>query len=188
MEAPVKSLVGCNQLTYRWQCTLDIVPSFLPYLTLVHGHTVTCKRFCFAVYSMFDYASGLSVPPTRYSISLFDVRSAESLYQGPASTRADLLTRTFSSNQTTGTWTVASARHGPTFIFYKSAEEHLTHIIQVLNILRTQKFYTRLYKCHFHQISIKYLGHIISADGIQVNPKKIQVVKDWPRPKGVCQI
>ena len=58
---------------------------------------------------MSDCASGLSVPPTRYSISLFDMRSAESLYQGPAATRADLLTQTLSSNQTIGTRTVANA-------------------------------------------------------------------------------
>ena len=51
-------------------------------------------------------------------------------------------------------------------IFSKSAKEHLTHIRQVLNILRTQKFYARLHKCHFNQTSIKSLGHIILADGI----------------------
>ena len=89
---------------------MDIVSSF----ALVHGQTVTCKQFCFAVYSVSDYASGLSVPLTRYSISLFDVRSAESLYQGPTATRADLLTRTLSSDQTTGTRTVARAWHGST--------------------------------------------------------------------------
>ena len=73
-------------------------------------------------------------------------------------------------------------------IFSKSAEEHLTHIRQVLDILRAQKFYARLHKCHLNQTSIKYLGHIISTDGIWVNPKKIQAVKDWPRPKDVRQI
>ena len=51
-------------------------------------------------------------------------------------------------------------------VFSKSVEEHLTHIRQVLNILRTQRFYARLHKCHFNQTSIKYLGHIISANGI----------------------
>ena len=73
-------------------------------------------------------------------------------------------------------------------IFSKSAEEHLTHIRQVLDILRAQKFYAKLHKCHFNETSIKYLGHIISADGIRVNPEKIQAVKDWPRPKDVRQI
>ena len=58
-------------------------------------------------------------------------------------------------------------------IFSKSAEEHLKHIRKVLDILRTQKFYARLHKWHFNQTSIKYLGHIISADGIRVNPEKI---------------
>ena len=73
-------------------------------------------------------------------------------------------------------------------IFSKSVEEHLTHIRQVLDILRAQKFYGRLQKCHFNQTSIKYLGHIISAEGIRVNPEKIQAVKDWSRPKDVRQI
>ena len=58
---------------------------------LIYRHALIYDRFCFAVNSVSDYASGLSVPPTRHSISLFDVRRAASLYQGPAAARADLL-------------------------------------------------------------------------------------------------
>ena len=57
-------------------------------------------------------------------------------------------------------------------ILSKIAEEHLTHIKQVLDILRTQKFYARLHKFHFNYTLIKHWGYVISVDGIWVTPKK----------------
>ena len=43
-------------------------------------------------------------------------------------------------------------------------------------------------KCHLFKKQIKYLGHIISEDGIAVNPDKISCVKDWPIPKTVSEV
>ena len=70
MEALEKSAVGCSQLAYRLPVTLDTAAQ----IPSVHGRNVICNRFCLAVYSVSDCTIGLSVPPTRYSISLFDVR------------------------------------------------------------------------------------------------------------------
>ena len=40
-------------------------------------------------------------------------------------------------------------------------------------------------KCHFAQRQLRYLGHIISADGIATDPEKIQAVVHWPSPQTV---
>ena len=73
-------------------------------------------------------------------------------------------------------------------IYSKTWEEHLIHVRQVLQKLREYKFYAKLKKCNFGETSLAYLGHIVSGEGIKVDPKKIEVVKDWARPTTVKQI
>ena len=73
-------------------------------------------------------------------------------------------------------------------IFSKSQEEHLQHVKEVLEILRNNKLYAKLSKCEFGKKELNFLGHVVSADGIKVDPKKIEIVKEWPRPKDVHQV
>lgn len=39
-----------------------------------------------------------------------------------------------------------------------------------------------LSKCHFFQEQVRYLGHVVSEEGVAIDPKKIAVVRDWRRP------
>jgi hypothetical protein len=59
-------------------------------------------------------------------------------------------------------------------IYSKCEEDHEKHSRMVLKVLREHKLYAKLSKCIFYQKKIHYLGHIISADGIVVNPKNIE--------------
>ena len=68
-------------------------------------------------------------------------------------------------------------------IYSHSEEEHMLHLKIVLELLRAHKLYAKLSKCKFVQSELKFLGHIISAKGIQVDPAKVSIVKDWPVPK-----
>ena len=43
-------------------------------------------------------------------------------------------------------------------------------------------------KCHFFQKSVKFLGHIVSQEGIKCDPSKIEAVKNWPRPSSVSDV
>ena len=43
-------------------------------------------------------------------------------------------------------------------------------------------------KCEFFKPRIEYLGHIVSKDGIETNPKKIEAILNWPRSKIVTQV
>ena len=48
--------------------------------------------------------------------------------------------------------------------------------------------YAKFSKCEFWLEQVAFLVHVVSKDGIQVDPKKIEVVADWPRPTTVIEI
>ena len=61
-------------------------------------------------------------------------------------------------------------------IYSKTEEEHLQHIQQVLAVLRTNQLYAKVSKCDFLKQEIAYLGHVITAEGIAINPKLIEAI------------
>ena len=65
-------------------------------------------------------------------------------------------------------------------VFSTSAEEHAQHLKQVLALLRKHKLYAKMSKCFFFRDSVDFLGHVVSAEGVQVDPKKVSVIRDWP--------
>ena len=58
-------------------------------------------------------------------------------------------------------------------IYSKFEEEHEQHLRMVLQVLRNHNLYAKLSTCIFYQKKIHYLGHIISAEWITMDPKKI---------------
>jgi hypothetical protein len=68
-------------------------------------------------------------------------------------------------------------------IFSKTQNEHIDHLKKVLQLLRENRLYANPDKCAFFAEEVAYLGHIVSKDGLKADPKKTQVVKDWPVPK-----
>lgn len=73
-------------------------------------------------------------------------------------------------------------------IFSKSEEEHKGHVQHVLDKLRQNQLFAKLSKCDFAKDKVEYLGHIVSAQGIHPDPKKVSVIKDWPQPKSVSEL
>jgi hypothetical protein len=73
-------------------------------------------------------------------------------------------------------------------VYSKSKEEHEQHLRMVLQVLREHQLYAKLRKCLFYQEQIHYLGHIISNDGIVVDPEKIEAIKEWSAPKNVTEV
>ena len=43
-------------------------------------------------------------------------------------------------------------------------------------------------KCEFFRPQLEYLGHVVSKEGIETNPKKIAAIVNWPRPMTVTQV
>lgn len=77
---------------------------------------------------------------------------------------------------------------GEILIYSQNEEEHQKHLEIVLQRLREHKLYRKLSKCSFYQKEILYLGHIISAQGMVIDPTKIKAIIDWPVPKNVTEI
>lgn len=73
-------------------------------------------------------------------------------------------------------------------IFSDTPEEHLKRLEIVFEALRKAGLMLKPEKCHFMKESVEFLGHIISADGIQPCMNKIQAVSDFPRPQTVRDI
>ena len=57
-----------------------------------------------------------------------------------------------------------------------------------LQLLREHQLYAKLSKCDFNRDRIQYLGHIISEEGIFVDPEKIEAVMNWPSPRNVTDV
>ena len=70
-------------------------------------------------------------------------------------------------------------------VYSKTMDEHVHHLRQVFDILRKNKVYMCLEKSHFLRDAIPYLGHIITPDGIKVDPTKVTAVEEMPRPTNV---
>jgi hypothetical protein len=57
-------------------------------------------------------------------------------------------------------------------IYSKSVDEHEQHLRVVLNKLRTHELYAKFSKCEFWLQEVAFLGHIITVDGVKVDPEK----------------
>ena len=68
-------------------------------------------------------------------------------------------------------------------IFVEMTDQMLDRIELVFSHLKEFNFKIKPKKSYFFQTSITFLGHILSADGVLINPEKVAKVKDWPVPK-----
>lgn len=73
-------------------------------------------------------------------------------------------------------------------IFSKTPEEHLHHLRIVLKRLQQHRFYVKLKKCEFDKPEVKFLGHIVSAEGVKPDPAKVKAVLAWPVPKDITEL
>ncbi|GJX83602.1 putative reverse transcriptase domain-containing protein [Tanacetum coccineum] len=69
-----------------------------------------------------------------------------------------------------------------------SKEEHEEHLRTVLQILRQEKLYAKFSKCEFWLSKVAFLGHIVSAEGITMDPAKVEAITKWPRPTSVTEV
>ena len=61
-------------------------------------------------------------------------------------------------------------------IYSKSQEEHEEHLHMILQRLREHKLYAKFSKCEFWLEEVGFLGHVVSKNGIVVDPKKVSAV------------
>ena len=73
-------------------------------------------------------------------------------------------------------------------VYSKSEEEHAQHLRIALQTLRENQLYAKFSKCDFWMTSVTFLGHVVSENGISVDPNKIEAIQSWPRPTSVTEI
>ena len=70
-------------------------------------------------------------------------------------------------------------------IYSKNDEEHARHLQIVLTRLREHKLYAKFSKCEFWLDRVQFLGHVLTPEGVSVDPSKVQDVLDWKSPKSM---
>jgi hypothetical protein len=73
-------------------------------------------------------------------------------------------------------------------VYSKSTEERKEHLRVVLQRLRDHQLYAKFSKCEFWINEVSFLGHVISSEGITVEPDKVRDVLDWKLPTSVAQV
>ncbi|XP_031120625.1 uncharacterized protein LOC116023756 [Ipomoea triloba] len=73
-------------------------------------------------------------------------------------------------------------------VYSKTPEDHEKHLRIVLQTLREKKLFAKLSKCEFWKREVSFLGHIITEEGIAVDPAKIRAVIEWEAPKSITEI
>ena len=73
-------------------------------------------------------------------------------------------------------------------VYGKDFDEHMTRLEEVLQRFRSAGLKLKPSKCFFFQRQVKFLGHLISAKGVQPDPGNIEKIVNWPVPKNVTQV
>ena len=73
-------------------------------------------------------------------------------------------------------------------VYSASEEEHAEHLRIVLQTLREHQLYAKLSKCEFWLQQVHFLGHVISGEGVLVDPAKVEAVLQWESPRSVSEI
>jgi hypothetical protein len=73
-------------------------------------------------------------------------------------------------------------------IYSKNEGEHAKHLRIVLTRLSEHQLYSKFSKCAFWLGEIQFLGHVLSAEGIVVDPSKVKDILEWKLPTTVHQV
>ena len=73
-------------------------------------------------------------------------------------------------------------------IYNKSWKDHVQNVERVVKLLEEKKLYEKTSKCFFGVQEVEYLGHIVSHEGVKVDPNKIKSIKEWKFPTTIKQL
>ncbi|KAK9002134.1 hypothetical protein V6N11_024822 [Hibiscus sabdariffa] len=73
-------------------------------------------------------------------------------------------------------------------VYSRTEEDHDRHLRLVLQTLSENQLYAKLSKCEFWIREIVFLGHVVSSEGIRVDPKKVEAIVNWKQPTSVTEI
>lgn len=68
-------------------------------------------------------------------------------------------------------------------VYSKTWTDHIKHLRAIFTTLDHHQFKVKLSKCSSVQTKLKYLGHVVSKEGVATDPDKVAAIKSWPTPK-----
>jgi hypothetical protein len=73
-------------------------------------------------------------------------------------------------------------------IYSRSMEEHEEHLQIVLQWLQKYQLYAKFSKCEFWIKEVPFLGHVVSTEGIAMDPGKVKEILEWKPPTSVSEV
>lgn len=73
-------------------------------------------------------------------------------------------------------------------VFSNSVQQHLERLEEVFSRLQQQGLKIKLSKCQFFQKRVKYLGHVVSPEGVATDPDKVAAVREWKTPTNLAEL
>lgn len=73
-------------------------------------------------------------------------------------------------------------------MYNRTWEKHLAHLDAVLGILERESLYAKESKCDLGMAELLYMGHIISVEGVRMDPDKIRAIIYWPTLENLTQL
>ncbi|KAL5840989.1 hypothetical protein ACOSQ4_013597 [Xanthoceras sorbifolium] len=73
-------------------------------------------------------------------------------------------------------------------VYSGSEEEHVEHLKIVLQTLREHHLYAKLSKCQFWLNKVAFIGHVVSAEGVSLDPQKIEAIIKWKQSTNVTEV
>ena len=73
-------------------------------------------------------------------------------------------------------------------VYSCTMEEHELHLKIVLEKLREKKLYAKFSKCQFWLGKVAFLGHVVSEEGISVDPSKVEAVSRWKQLRNLTEV
>ena len=69
--------------------------------------------------------------------------------------------------------------------YNKSWNDNVQHVGRVLKLLEEKQLYAKRSKCFFGVQEVEYLGHIVSHEGVKVDPSETKSIKEWKIPTSI---
>ncbi|KAL0187127.1 hypothetical protein M9458_018797, partial [Cirrhinus mrigala] len=173
---------GLNDITVKFRYPLPLVPAALEQLRQAKYFTKLDLRSAYNLIRIregdkWKTAFSTSSGHYEYCVMPFGLANSPSVFQSFINdVFRDMLDR----------WVIVYI--DDILIYSSSLQEHILHVRAVLQRLIKHQLYAKAEKWEFHQMSISFLGYIISHEGVSMDEAKVRAVTEWPQPQTLKEL